>query len=260
MDPQRILYRETLPHASLAPFIDAFWTVTGTNTTDQSDRILGDGCVDIRLNAGPGFLTEQGTVHMHTGEAYLTGTMTRFKDMVRPSGTQLVGVRFKPGGFTCFYDPAFLRSTADTTVPFDRSLFPSFNPTIDPTVLLNRFFLHRLKPSSRDILPLLADIRDRQGLVSVDQLVRRHFMTARTLQRLFDLHLAIGPKQFINFIRFQSAVQSIRNRRDRTLLDIACNHGYYDHAHLSNAFREYAGSTPSLCRILPNTSLPDRVS
>ncbi len=260
MESQPIIYRETAPCKALSPFIDAFWTVTGANTTDRPDRILGDGCVDIILNSGPAFLTEHGRTLMHSGEAYLVGTMTRFKDMIRPPGTHLSGIRFKPGGFSCFYDPALLRSTADSTVLFDRSLIPPLPITTDPTAILNRFFLRRLRPSSRDILPLLADVRDRQGLLTVDQLAKRHFMTTRTMERLFDLHLSIGPKEFISFSRFRSALESIRHRRDETLLDIACKHGYYDHAHLANAFRRYTGSSPSFCRILPNTSLPGHVS
>ena len=249
-----IQYRETAPCAALSPYIDAFWTVTGANTTDQSDRILPDGCVDIILNTGPGFTTEQGATRMHTGEAYLVGTMTRFKEMVRPPGTRLLGIRFKPGGFTCFYDAALLRSSADHTVPFERSLFPC------RTASLNRFFLDRLKPSARDLLPLLTDIRLQKALLTVDQLARRHYLTIRTMQRLFDRHLAIGPKEFLDFTRFQFAYESVRYRNDSSLLDIAVRHGYYDHAHLSNAIRKYTGSTPSDCRILPNTSAAGPVS
>jgi len=250
----QIIYREVAPHKDLSPFIDAFWTVSGANTADQQDRILPDGCVDIIFNAGPAFITEQGITRMDSGEAYLVGTMTRYKEMVRPPGTRLIGIRFRPGGFSCFYDPALLRSTADRTVLFDRSLFPptaerwlspSLHCTTDPAAMLNRFFLDRLNPSSCDLLPLLSDIRHQNGRLTVDQLAKRHFMTIRRMERLFGLHLALGPKEFINFTRFQSALAAIRHRRGKTLLDIACEHGYYDHAHLSNAFRKHTGSAPT---------------
>src|SRR6185312_4956861 len=254
MPTQPIIYRETAPCMALSPFIDAFWTVTGANKADQTDRILPDGCVDIIFNTGPAFITEQGRTRMCSDEAYLVGTMTRFKDMIRPPGTQLYGIRFKPGGFTCFYDPLFLRSTADSTVLFDRSLFPlladrslpaSRGPLSDPAIALNRYFLDRLRPASRDLLPVLADIRESRRRFTVDQLARRHFLTARTMERLFDRHLAIGPREFLNFTRLQSALESIRRRNGKTLLDIACEHGYYDHAHLSNAVRKHTGSAPS---------------
>ena len=235
----QIIYREIAPYKDLTPYIDAYWTVSGANTADQQDRILPDGCVDIILNTGPAFTTEQGTTRMHSGEAYLVGTMTRYKEMVRPPGTELTGVRFKPGGFSCFYDPSLLRSTADRTVLFDRSLFPT------AATSLNRFFLDRLKPASQSLQPLLSDILLRQGRISVDWLARQHFLTIRQLERLFDRHLAISPKEFINFTRFQSALAAIRHRRGKSLLDIAVEHGFYDHAHLSNAIRKHAGSAPS---------------
>ena len=250
-----VIYRETAPCETLSLFIDAYWTVEGANSAHRPDRILPDGCVDIILNNGPAFITEQGSTWMHSGETYLVGTMTRFKEMVRPPGTRLSGVRFKPGGFTCFYDPVLLKSTSDSTIVFDRALFPPETAT-----LLNRFFLDRLKPFSRDLLPVLADVRDHQGRLTVDRLARRHFLTIRTLERLFERHLAVGPGEFLNFTRFQSALDGIRRRGDKTLLDIALEHGYYDHAHLSNTIRKYTGSPPSFCRVLPNSSLSDGVS
>ena len=237
MDEHPIVYREYPVCKDLAPFIDAFWTVTGANTADRFDRILPDGCVDIIFNFGPTFLTEQGATEMYSGEAYLVGTMTRFKEMVRPPATRLLGVRFQPGGFSCFYDASLLRSTADRTVLFDRSLFPSS--------ALDRFFLDRLKPPSNSPLPLIRDIQLHRGCISVDRLAKRHFMTIRSMERLFDRHLAIGPKEFINFIRYRSAMESIRLRQGKSLLDIACGHGYYDHAHLTNEIKKYTGSSPS---------------
>ena len=100
MEP--IFYKEFLPDKALTPYIDAFWTVTGNNDLPLPDKIMPDGCVDIILNAGPAFLTSDDATPMASGEAYLIGTMTRYKEMVRPPGTQLTGIRFKPGGFSFF--------------------------------------------------------------------------------------------------------------------------------------------------------------
>jgi AraC-like DNA-binding protein len=66
------------------------------------------------------------------------------------------------------------------------------------------------------------------------------------LERHFRRHLGIGPKEFINFTRYLSAVRNIRRDYARkTLLDIAFDCGYYDHAHLTNEIRKYAGVSPS---------------
>lgn len=241
MDP--IVYKEFAPHAALSPYIDAFWTVTGNNTSPQPDKILPDGCVDIILNTGPTFQDRKDATPMTTGEAYLVGTMTRYIEMVRPPATQLSGIRFKPGGFSFFYDPSLLRNAADRTLEFDRTLFPSANP--------NAFFLNRLKTPSQPIQPLIEAIQRTKGRITVSQLARQNFITIRQLERLFQLHLALTPKAFINFVRYQSALQLLNTNRPR-LLDIACTCGYYDHAHLANEIKKYTGTTLSHFSKLPD--------
>lgn len=244
---EQIVYKEFRPDQALAPFIDAFWTITGNNTTPQPDTILPDGCVDIILNTGPGFPTHHGTTLMNSGEAYLVGTMTRYIEMVRPPATRLVGIRFKPGGFSFFYDHTLLRGAADRTIEFDRTLIPSIDPmTTDPAPILDRFFTKRLSQPKQPIQPLITAIRQQKGQLTVSQLARRNFITIRQLERLFQLHLDLTPKAFINFVRCQSALQEIRsNPGQKRLLDIACECGYYDHAHLSNEIKKYTGSAPS---------------
>jgi len=244
---EQIVYKEFRPDRALSPFIDAFWTLTGHNTGPVPDKILPDGCVDIILNTGPSFPSRNGAAPMATGETYLIGTMTRYIEMVRPPATSLTGIRFKPGGFSFFYAPSLLKDAADRTVEFDRTLVPAINrATPDPRTTLDDFFLRRLAAPAQPIQPLIADIQLAKGRLTVSRLARQNFMTIRQLERLFQLHLAITPKEFINFTRFQSAIQQIRSRpADKTLLDISLDCGYYDHAHLTNEIKKYSGSAPS---------------
>lgn len=240
--PDHITYRETRPHPALAPFIDAYWTVTGENSGEVPDKVLPDACVDIIVNTGPRFESEIGAMQMNTGQAYLIGTMTRYKEMVRPAATRLMGIRFKPGGFPFFYDYRLLKDTSDKTIEFDPTLAPP-GPDIP---LLDRFFYNRLITPRTEILTLISSIRAARGNISVGQLARRSFVTIRQLERLFALHLDITPKEFINITRFQYAYDEIRRRSPtKRLLDIACEYGYYDHAHLTNAIRQYTGTIPS---------------
>jgi len=77
-------------------------------------------------------------------------------------------------------------------------------------------------------------------------LTKRTFVTIRQLERLFRLHLDISPKEFINVTRYRYAVDEIRQISSRkSLVDIACECCYYDHAHLANEIRKYTGSAPS---------------
>ena len=245
MEP--IVYKEFRPHKMLALFIDAFWTITGNNVSPLPDKILPDGCVDIILNAGPAFPGRQDAQPMNTGEVYLVGTMTRYIELVRPPATRLIGIRFKPGGFSCFYDHPLPRDAANRTIEFDRALIPILGPDIiNPAPALDRFFANRLSIPDQPVLPLIADIQHLKGRLTVSQLARRNFIPIRRLERLFQQHLDLTPKSFINFVRYQSALQQIQTKpASRTLLDIAFDCGYYDHAHLANEIKKHTGSAPT---------------
>ena len=243
----RIIYREIPPQEALSPFIDAYWTVTGHNTGNLPDKVLPDACVDIILNTGPAFASEIGATRMDRGHAYLIGTMTRFEEMIRPPGTRLFGIRFKPGGFPFFYDHQLLKDTADKTIEFDPCLLPALredSPNLP--VQLDRYFYDRLATPSQQTLTLITTVHQAKGRLTVTELAKRNYVTIRQLERLFSLHLDITPKEFINVTRFQYAFNHLRQGSSRKrLLDVACECGYYDHAHFANEIRRYTGSPPS---------------
>ncbi|HSC36475.1 MAG TPA: helix-turn-helix transcriptional regulator, partial [Chitinophagaceae bacterium] len=85
-----------------------------------------------------------------------------------------------------------------------------------------------------------------RGQITVDALARKNHTTLRQLERSFHKHIGITPKEFINITRFQNAFLDItHNKKHKNLLDIAIEHGYYDHAHLTNDVRRYTGLPPS---------------
>ncbi|MCK7560040.1 helix-turn-helix domain-containing protein [Chitinophaga sedimenti] len=68
----------------------------------------------------------------------------------------------------------------------------------------------------------------------------------RQLERHFNTHIGITPKEYSNIIRFQHALSKIKMQAHKSsLLDIAFECGYYDHAHLTNDLRKNTGYAPS---------------
>jgi AraC-like DNA-binding protein len=242
-------YLQLLPGDSLARYIDAYWTLTGKNSSIFTEKILPDGCVDIILNLGDDFFTDNSNFLMKHNQAYLVGTMTRYKEIVRSGDTNLIGIRFKPGAFSFFYDFDSLHEIADRTIEFDKKSIPEINDnTSDIDILLNRFFDNKLAISvqRQSFGEIIADVERQKGQVTVAALARKYFTTTRQLERYFKMYVGISPKEYINFIRFQYAVNNIRDNCAKTsLLNIAFESGYYDHAHLSNEIKKYTGSTPS---------------
>src|SRR5262245_34290347 len=113
-------YSQVNPGKSLTSYIDAYWTVNGDSANTVTEKILPDGCIDIIFNLGSDCITDNGASNMQSEKVYLVGTMTRFKETLMHSGTKLVGVRFKPAGFSAFYKFASLHEITDQTIEYDK--------------------------------------------------------------------------------------------------------------------------------------------
>jgi AraC-like DNA-binding protein len=251
-------YKQTKPHSALANYIDAYWTAAGDSEEIVQEKILPDGCVDIILSFGDDCKTDRNRFNIKNGKAYLVGTMSHFKMIEMSPGARLFGIRFKPAAFSAFYRFTSLDQVTDTTIEFEEKPVPDLNKIIlDSSRYLDRFFLNRLTQPIHMLLPVVADIENNRGQVTVNELAKRHFITTRQLERGFKQYIGVSPKEFINFIRYRSVAPVIQNKSaDTSLSDIAFEHGYYDHSHLTNTIKRYTGVSPSqlkYCRFFPKT-------
>ncbi|HZY35198.1 MAG TPA: helix-turn-helix transcriptional regulator [Mucilaginibacter sp.] len=240
-------YTEFTPHPALAPYIDAYWTATGDATGMRTEKILPDGCIDIIFNLGPDCLSENNTFLLNSGQAYLIGTMTQFKETLMTPETRLLGIRFKPAAFTVFYEYPSLEKLTDTTVALDKKLAPDIKSAANyPIAYLDHFFLKKLSKPKRSILPIISGIQESKGQLSVKMLAEKYFTTTRQLERAFNQQMGISPKEFINLVRYQTTFREIKNNHtQKSLLQIAFECGYYDHSHLSNEIKRYTGLAPA---------------
>ena len=60
------------------------------------------------------------------------------------------------------------------------------------------------------------------------------------------------PKEFSRIIKFQYAIEVLRNAPHTDLSSIALDCGYYDHSHFIKEFKRLAGDVPSYFLTLPN--------
>ena len=240
-------YTEFSPHPALAPYIDAYWTAAGDAAGVQMEKILPDGCIDIIFNNGPDCLSENNTYLLNSGQAYLIGTMTQFKETLMTPETRLFGIRFKPAAFTVFYEYPSIHQLTDTTVELEKKFAPELGVVLKYSInYLDHFFLKKLSRPKRSILPIIAGIQAAKGQLSVKALAEKHFTTTRQLERAFNQQMGISPKEFINLVRYQTTFRQIKNNAgQKSLLQIAFECGYYDHSHLTNEIKKYTGAAPA---------------
>jgi AraC-like DNA-binding protein len=235
------------PDKSLASYIDAYWTATGDSINAVTEKILPDGCIDIIFNLGTDCITDNGASNIQSEKIYLVGTMTRFKETVMHGDTKLIGVRFKPAGFSAFHKFSSLHEITDKTVEYEKPfLFDLKKISFDHVTYFNQFFFDKLKKPSYFLLEVIETIQIHKGQIKVEVLASKHFTTVRQLERSFKQHIGISPKELINLIRYQNAMTAFQKRKPKeSILSIALDYGYYDHAHLANEFKRYNGVIPT---------------
>lgn len=241
-------YTEFSPHSQLLPYIDCYWQAVGEESTGQTERILPDGCVDIILNLGENFYTDN--MVMTNENVYLVGTMTRCKQPSIHCGIKLFGIRFKPAAFAAFFNYTSLRAVTDNTIDFDKKLSPLPGKIIREGIgYLNKFFLEKFAVPRHSLFPVIAEMQQYHGTLPVEMIAKRHFITGRQLERKFNEYLGVSPREFSSFVRYRFAVDEIKkNISQKSLQQIARECGYYDHAHLTHQVKKYTGLLPSELR------------
>ncbi len=88
-------------------------------------------------------------------------------------------------------------------------------------------------------------IESQNGQLKVCEVAQILGVSTRTLERQFIKILGIPPKQFIRLVRFQNAVERLKEiSKFENLTDIAHNSGYFDQSHFIKDFKSLSGQSP----------------
>ena len=79
----------------------------------------------------------------------------------------------------------------------------------------------------------------------IDELARLSGVHPVVFARTFRRRYGRSPGEYLRECRLERAAALLRDRRHRSLLDIAALAGFSDHSHFSRAFRQHFGCTPS---------------
>lgn len=172
-----------------------------------------------------------------------------------------VGALLRPAGIASLHTAP--RDIRDTHVPFDA---PDLHHTVsaamrddDETAGQDRAVLactkywatrHLTPPDEGGVLANAMEdlIAGDPSIVRVDQVAQHLGISTRGVQRLAQRHVGLTPLAIIRRYRLQDAAQRIRNDPSATISQVAAEHGYADHAHLSTDFRRVLGFTPNSYR------------
>ena len=149
----------------------------------------------------------------------------------------MLGVRFQPCGLAAFTNEP-LGQFADLRIQ-----------SSDINLLFDNAFAEMLCEQPDDSVR----IRIIEGyLIRVQNLIDKICICQRHFQRKFKDATGYTPKEFSRIIKFQYAIEVLRNAPHTDLSSIALDCGYYDHSHFIKEFKRLAGDVPSYFLTLPN--------
>ena len=232
------------PAPALADRVQHYWRVAWD---------LGDGTPQVRETL------PHPNVHLviDAHEARIYGVHSgRFTTTLAGRGG-VFGVKFRAGGFrACLGAP--VSSLRDGSVPVDavfgdagRAFVDAVHALDDDEALVaaaDAFLAARLPPAEPDGLAAAAIVDAIAGdpaLTTVDAVRERWQLPLRSLQRLFNTHVGIGPKWVINRYRMHEALARIEAGGHVDWAGFALALGYFDQAHFIRDFRALVGRTPA---------------
>ncbi|MHA4808099.1 helix-turn-helix domain-containing protein [Flavitalea flava] len=245
--PPALTYKEFKPCSALSRFIEVYWHLhIGSHFTPVRQYIFADGLTEIFTNLGNSVPVIDGTKFLKPGKLYFGGTMTTTSTFTRMPNSDFAGIRLKPGGIAAFYS-LNLSELVDQIIDFpDPELQGLLYPDDQLGERLDSFFSRKLNTRILPVVAITESVSLHRGLITVDQLARQHHISKRSLERHFNAAIGVGPKEFIKVIRFQHLLKKLKAKDSQeSLLQIACEMGYYDHAHLTREVRRYGGQNPS---------------
>ncbi|HEU4555799.1 MAG TPA: helix-turn-helix transcriptional regulator, partial [Chitinophaga sp.] len=87
-------------------------------------------------------------------------------------------------------------------------------------------------------------IQKSRGLAPITSLQKELYVTERTLQRMFELHVGVSPKTFSRICQFNAALQQLSGNRFSGMANVAYHAGYADQSHLIRAFKSFTSYSP----------------
>jgi AraC-like DNA-binding protein len=240
-------YQEFAPGGALEAMVECFWSQAVPAPAEPGNhRVLPDGCMDLlfdfRAEARP--------------RVSIVGTMSRALVVESSGESDLIGIRFRPGGLPALLglDAAALRDfDAEPGCFGDRSALELWE-RLAGVPAARRPVILRQSVRSVAVDPLVAWCANRieasGGALSMAELEAASGAGSRQIERKFLRHVGISPKAFARIARFRRLLARVGvgtgTRAAQTRwADLAADCGYADQPHMVREFRAFAGITPT---------------
>lgn len=256
-DAGHSVLRGFAPRAPLSQAVELIWTTSGTDY-GRVERVLPNGVMELIFNlGGPQRVVHGAGRYTRYRELWVAGIQRAPLDIASEQDSQLVGIRFRPGGAAPLLGlPA--HAITDAVVELSgaglgwarglRQRLLDASSCAERAAIAEQELTARLLSGRavdpRIALSLRAMARLPAGL-RLSSLAAELGVSHKHLIALFKREVGVPPKTLQRVLRFQAALQAISTSPAPSWTHVAHACGYADQSHLNHDFRALAGIAPS---------------
>lgn len=252
-------YEEILPSLHLRNYVKCFWVLEQFDDSlpCSAETVLPDGSMEMVFNLADRFRRyhSNGKIEIQPS-AIIVGQM-RQAIQIKPLGKiNLFGIRFQTIGAYHFFRFSMDELTdkierLDLVCEVaDKYLEEQINESLttqERIGIVENFLTKKIakKESTNKATEVTIEkIIENSGLISVREIAKEVGLSQRQLERHFLQKVGVSPKFFSRMIRLKSILQSLQSQQNHNLSNLALSFGYYDQAHFTHEFKEFAGKSP----------------
>ena len=247
------------PSPPLSQYVELFWFVHTTMPYNR-EKILPSKNIELMFNFGAPFRNyadEDTTQFDLKKRCWVAGLQNSFILNEPIAETNMIGVRFKPGGAFPFLGLP-MQEIQNHVLDMDliwgslieewREQLLTLSTPQERFRHLERLLLARLDDKRRDV-QLVQAVASRLASVSGHYSIRiasdEVGISQKHLITLFKKQVGMSPKQFARLLKFQSVLHAIDPTKPINWGEIAFACHYYDQAHFNRDFKQFTGLTPA---------------
>lgn len=190
--------------------------------------------------------------------SWVSGNFTEYLSFGPVKNTNLMGIRFKPGGLYPFIDVPmnFLKNVVlsgkevfgDVIVDLRNRLKKENNSMHKNQMVYD--WLHTLKlklnkPINHKIELAKDKIMSSPTIEEINQIAQITGYSNKHFTHLFKNQIGFTPKIFQRIIKFNQILPKIQNQESISWTQISYECGYYDQSHFIRDFKKFSGFNPS---------------
>lgn len=242
------------PHPLLAPYIKNYWILEADYAAETMERVIPFGNMQLCFYRGEVFCGAERL----DAKSLICGQTTHYTDIVTNAKIRIVAVVFHPYGAKAFFSmpmrvftdlKVFVDDMDDKELKELETKLMEIDNHSECVRLIECFFFNRLSPLREYNLQRLENvmnvINQSGGQTSITALAEVACLSKKQFQRVFSEHVGANPKEFLRTVRFQRLLLLMQcATTPSNFVQLACDCGYYDQAHLIEEFKTFSGYTP----------------